>query len=353
MHPRRSLPAPRLQSLQSYLPAWTALLLLALLGLPAPSIAQAPPIAALSADRVASYTPPRGVRMRQVAILSDGVRLHAEVFDPDSPVPASGWPTVIQAHGWGGTAAGFRQDGVALARAGYRVINFDYRGWGLSDGRLVLRSGAVREGERRWRADVEELRGYVDPLEQVADWLNVLHWSASEAGVDASRIGLRGSSYSGGHVIAVAARDPRVKAVVSQVAGFRSDWVMGNAVTRHRSWNEAAARTRGELGYPEPRARVLGNLIGAPIYDKLAQYAPLDDAARLQNCAALFIVAEREELFSNDEHARLAFEAVRDARKKYSVIPGIDHYGVYRQGRETAITLAIDWFDQHLKGATP
>ena len=47
-------------------------------------------------------------------------------------------PTVIMAHGWGGTAAGFRPDAVELAHAGYLVITFDYRGWGESDSRVIL-----------------------------------------------------------------------------------------------------------------------------------------------------------------------------------------------------------------------
>jgi hypothetical protein len=31
------------------------------------------------------------------------------------------------------------------------------------------------------------------------------------------------------------------------------------------------------------------------------------------------------------------------------VIPNITHYGVYREAREQAQKLAIEWFNQHLK----
>src|SRR5690348_16730140 len=88
--------------------------------------------------------------------------------------PATGFkppPTIIQAHGWGGVAANFRLDSLALANAGYLVIAFDYRGWGQSDGRVVLKAPPEKKDGRRFTAQVEELREYVDPLEQTTDWL--------------------------------------------------------------------------------------------------------------------------------------------------------------------------------------
>ena len=130
------------------------------------------------------------------------------------------------AHGWGGTAANFRRDALDLADAGYLVITFDYRGWGGSDGRIVLTSPPEKKEGRRFTAQVEELREYVDPIEQTTDWFNVINWAMGEPMVDKNRIGLRGSSYSGGHVFYVAARDPRVKAIVSQVGAFDSRWVV-------------------------------------------------------------------------------------------------------------------------------
>ncbi len=85
--------------------------------------------------------------------------------------------------------------------------------------------------------------------------------------------------------------------------------------------DEATRRARGELGYPEPRARVIGNLIGAPIRNKMLHYAPVEEAARVKDCAALFIVAEKEELFDNKDHAKLAYDRMPGARKKYVSIP--------------------------------
>jgi hypothetical protein len=62
----------------------------------------------------------------------------------------------------------------------------------------------------------------------------------------------------------------------------------------------------------------------------------------------LFIAAEREELFDNRQHPQLAYERAADP-KKYVVIPGIAHYGIYGEARGQATALAIEWFDHHLK----
>jgi dienelactone hydrolase len=253
------------------------------------------------------------------------------------------------AHGWGGTAANFRWDALALANAGYLVVTFDYRGWGRSSGRIVLTAPAEKRDGRNFTAQVLELREYIDPIEQTTDWFNVINWAMGEPMVDKNRIGLRGSSYSGGHVLYVAARDPRVKAIVSQVGAFDSRWVVADTKEARITYEEATKRAHGELGYPEPRARVIGNLIGAPIRDKMLQYAPVDEAPKVKDCAALFIVAEKEELFDNKDHALLAYDRMPGKKKKYVSIPHITHYGIYREAREQAIKLAIEWFDQYLK----
>src|SRR5262245_46677776 len=74
------------------------------------------------------------VEERQVNIMSEGVRLHADIYSPKSAA-AGPLPTIIMSHGWGGTAAMLRTQATDFARAGYLVVAFDYRGWGESDSR--------------------------------------------------------------------------------------------------------------------------------------------------------------------------------------------------------------------------
>ncbi|MBP6824777.1 MAG: acetylxylan esterase, partial [Acidobacteria bacterium] len=185
------------------------------------SAKSAEPVVQAVPQLASAYKVPDNIDFRSANIISEGVRLHAELFSLKSNAGKK-LPTVIQAHGWGGTAAGFRWDGVKLAEAGYLVINFDYRGWGESDSRLILvgkapewKSTDEMKEARKFTAEVQEVRGVVDPLEMTTDWFNVVHWAMAEPMVDVNRVALRGSSYSGGHVLYVAARDPRIKVIIS------------------------------------------------------------------------------------------------------------------------------------------
>jgi alpha-beta hydrolase superfamily lysophospholipase len=306
---------------------------------------------ALGQQEPAPYEAPQDIVFRRATVISEGTRVAAEVFSLKAN-EARALPTIIMCHGWGGVAERLRPDAVVFARAGYFVVTFDYRGWGASDGRVVLTKPAARgkPGEP-FTAEVKEIREVVDPLDQATDLLNVLHWVQGEKQCDAERIGLWGSSYSGGHVVYAAARDPRVKATVSQVPGMDSRFVMAGA-GRRQTFEEATKRARGEIGYPEAGVTAVGNLKGAPVRERLMNYAPVEDADKAPHCAMLFLIAEKEELFDNRDHAIKAYERARGP-KKLVTIPGITHYGVYREARAQVQKLAVEWYDTHLKGTPP
>jgi uncharacterized protein len=100
------------------------------------------------------------------------------------------------AHGFGGTKdSGLLAFGEAMADAGLDVLLFDYRCFGDSSGEPRQFAWPPRHRDD-YRAAVEFARG--------------LH------GVDPERIVLWGTSWSGGHVVYVAAGDPRIAAVISQ-----------------------------------------------------------------------------------------------------------------------------------------
>jgi dienelactone hydrolase len=287
---------------------------------------------------------PEDVAFRTADIMSEGTRMAAEVFTPKEPKREK-LPTIIMSHGWGGTAAHLRPDAIRFAQAGYLVVTFDYRGWGESDSRLI----AVGKPERRdgkLIADVQEVREVVDPIDQTSDILNAISWVVGEKQCDRDRIGLWGSSFSGGHVVYVAARDPRVKAFVSQVGAMDGRWVLSKQMQEY-TFSQGTARTQGKIGYPRPREK-FGTLTGAPVIEKFIGYAPVEDIGRCQNCAKLFIIAENEELFDNKEHAIRAYERATGV-KKLVTFAGIKHYGIYNEARAKAQKEAIAWFDQHLK----
>ncbi|MFY9397980.1 MAG: alpha/beta hydrolase [Desulfomonilia bacterium] len=114
------------------------------------------------------------------------------------PAPASGdAPCVILAHGFCGVKE-MRLDkyAEAFADAGYHAVVFDYRHFGASDG---------------------EPRQILDLKKQHQDWHSALKFARGLPRVDRRRIVLWGTSFSGGHVAAVAHEDGDIAAVISQV----------------------------------------------------------------------------------------------------------------------------------------
>ena len=309
-------------------------------------------VQAQTASPSASFKAPEDIHFRAAGIKSEGTRIAAEVYSLKS-LDGKRLPTIVLCHGWGGTAKDLRSEGIAFARAGYLVVAIDYRGWGESDARLVLTGPSPKDNpSHRFTAEVQEVREVVDPIDQTTDLLNAIHWVAGDPQCDAAHIGLWGSSYSGGHVVYAAARDERVKATVSQVPALDSRWVVSNPQIKAQTFRDATRRARGEIGYPEPGARVIQGLRGAPISERMINYAPVDDVEKAPNCAMLFILAEKEEYFNNKDHGLKAFERAKGP-KKVVTIPGITHYGIYNQARPQAHKLAIAWFDEHLKGQKP
>src|ERR1017187_1344389 len=120
------------------------------------------------------YTPPDSIEFRNVDIYSEGTRMHGETFLAKANAGQKR-ACILMAHGWGGTTAAMRRDAAAFANAGYYVITFDYRGWATSDARVVLTKPEPPESERhggKFTAEVQEVRGVVDPIDMGSDWLN-------------------------------------------------------------------------------------------------------------------------------------------------------------------------------------
>jgi dienelactone hydrolase len=125
---------------------------------------------------------------------SSGTRCGATLFLPDN---AEKPPLVVMAHGFA-AQQDFRLPAYAekFVGRGMAIMTFDYRNFGKSDG---------------------QPRNLVNPGRHVADWLGAIAFARGLKAVDGSRMGLWGTSFSGGHVLVAAAKDGRVAAVVSQV----------------------------------------------------------------------------------------------------------------------------------------
>src|SRR6516225_8948761 len=146
----------------------TAILICAVLYILGPSLVHAQ-------QPAAGFKPPEGIAHRTANIMSEGVRLSAEVFSPQEHAGRC-LPTVILCHGWGGTAALLRREAVAFAKAGHLAITFDYRGWVPSDPRVTLTAAAPKKKKgNQFTARESELREVFDQSEQTPDFFNVIN----------------------------------------------------------------------------------------------------------------------------------------------------------------------------------
>src|SRR3954462_13228881 len=119
----------------------------------------------------------------------------AWLYRPDAVAGPA--PCVVMAHGFTAT----RGDGLPayaerFAAAGLAVVLFDYRHFGRSTG---------------------EPRQLLDIGRQLDDYRAAVAFARSLPGVDAGRIALWGTSFSGGHVLTLAAEDHGIAAAVAQV----------------------------------------------------------------------------------------------------------------------------------------
>ena len=142
--------------------------------------------------------------MRQdIAFQAEGPQLRGWLYTPDTCGPP--YPTVVMAHGCSAVKEMYLDRfAEVFAAAGLAALVFDNRGFGASGG---------------------EPRLEIDPWAQVRDYRDAITYLGTRPEVDRDRIGVWGSSYSGGHVLVVGAIDRRVRCVVAQVplvSGYRN-----------------------------------------------------------------------------------------------------------------------------------
>ncbi len=205
------------------------LILLALVALPAAPAAAQPTGAAIVSERV--------------SFASAGTSLVGYLFRPAGAAGTSPGPTIVMAHGLGLTqSSGLRPYAERFAAAGARVLTFDYRGFGESDGTP---------------------RQLIDPWAQLDDWRAAIGWARDQSWTDTDRVILWGSSFSGGHVLELGARDPSPAAVVSQVPhvnGALSSLAADIRSVPALGLTSAADTAAGAAGLP----RVTIPLVGPP-----------------------------------------------------------------------------------------
>jgi uncharacterized protein len=288
----------------------------------------------------------------------DGVTLRGWHY---RPADRSGRvPTIVLAHGFSAVKEMFLDRfAEAFAAAGLASLVFDNRNFGASDG---------------------EPRQEIDPWQQVRDYRDAITFAETLPETDASRIGIWGSSYSGGHVLVVGAIDRRVKCVVSQVpliSGHdlarrlvRSDFIGGlnrmfedDRRARYAGKPPAmipvvSEHPAGPAALPTPdswtfftgtgrtRAPAWKNEVTLRSVEMFIEYEPGSYISHISPTPLLLVVALGDHLTVAD-HALEAYERAL-MPKRLTMLNG-GHFDAYEADFDRSAGAAADWLKEHLR----
>lgn len=304
------------------------------------------PVAFFAAVVLLSVAVAEAADRKAVDIWSDGTRMSGDLWLPDGFGDGDDKPAILMTHGWGGERSHLNGSyAPKFARAGFVVLTFDYRGWADSDSRLVIVDDQPKsDAEGLVTVRARAIREVVDPRDQIRDITSALDYLVGEPGVDPARIGVWGTSYSGGHVIFLGAHDERVAAIVSQV-GYQG---IGWSPERFRfARQRGVEKARGAIDPIPQGIDMLPNLRGTPDLAKMAGYRPIDVAVAV-TAPTLIIDVDGEELFDHRKNGLAVYEIIKtNATAEYKTYSG-KHYDIYSRHYEASSSLALDWFKQHL-----
>jgi len=275
------------------------------------------------------------------------------LFQPETDAAT---PCVVLAHGFGAVKEGGpTRVAERYAEAGFAALAFDYRHFGESGGepRQLLDIGRQHED---YRAAI----GFARELERV----------------DPDRIALWGSSFSGGHVVAVAAGDPRIAAVVSQaphmdgIATLRSAGPASVLRLTFAGLIDQVGALSGREPHMLPIVGPPGTTAAMTSPDALPGYRSCyDDGFEWRNevagRVALWMATYRPGLKAASVRCPLLVQvaaddvitppaaaleaAARAPRGKTVTYAGLGHFGIYRgEAYERAVSDQLEFLNGHL-----
>jgi len=281
----------------------------------------------------------------------DDITLRGWFYSPTT-TPA---PCIIMTHGFSALKEhALDKFAASFAEAGMCVLVYDNRNFGDSDGQPRLE---------------------VDPVAQIRDMRNAITYVRSLDAVNPDKIGIWGTSFSGGVVIAVAGIDKRVSCVVSQVpfiSGHHKflrnmkpeDW------EKTRKKYDADRQARYEGNPPATVAVVTNDTVNLPAIMKQpsaysfftsvkkwpnqvtlrsvensGEFEPITYIKQISPTPILFIVANKDTVNVTD----LTLDAYSKAfePKKLQMIEG-DHFVPYNEQFSICVKAAREWFEEHL-----
>lgn len=241
------------------------------------------------------------MRERPVEIEVAGARLAGKVVEP-----RTGSPGVLFVHGWNGSQERDTQRARQLAQIGCICLTFDLRGHGAT----------------------QEQLGSVSRPDNLADILSAFDLLAAQPSVDASSIGVVGSSYGGYLAALLTARRP-VRWLALRVP----------ALYRDADWN----LPKGDLDRLDLRKY------------RSALVERTDNRA-LSECQSyggdvLIVESERDEIVPHPAVASYLASFVSARSVTYRVIQGADHALSDEASRDAYDFLLVRWLREMIFGA--
>ena len=307
-----------------------------------------------------------------IAFDAEGTTLRGWLYLPEKGKEP--FPLVVMTHGWAAVKEMYLDVyAETFAHAGIATLVYDHRNFGASDGTP---------------------RQEIDPWAQVRDYRHAITFAATLPSVDSRRLGVWGTSYSGGHAIVVGALDKRVCCVVVQaptISGWRNTMrrFPGEmlASMRERFDADREARSQGKapamvpviadfnaadvgirasgtfdsverigndarkwpLSMPEERLGGWRNEITLRSVELYSEYEPGIYMERIAPTPFLLISATEDTVTPTDEI--LAAYARSYEPKQIALVAG-GHYDLYGMNRETVLMTTREWFIKHLKPKT-
>jgi uncharacterized protein len=280
---------------------------------------------------------------RDVEFSSLGATLRGWLYEADGqPTPG-----IVMAHGLSAVKEMFLDDyAAAFAEAGFTTLVYDHFGFGASDG---------------------EPRQSPAPRLQHQGYRDAISWLAAVPGVDAARIGIWGSSFSGGHVVTLCAEDLPIAAGVAQVPYLAESGpeppagvveAIGERAADPLATVPATTDEADGVGVmylddshywfattAEKRAPAWRNELLVAGFLEAAVWRPFDDLVRSK--VPLLVIAALDDTLT-PPGPLLAMEP-KPPHIEVVEIPG-NHFGAYVAGFEASSGAAVDFFQRHLGG---
>jgi len=305
-------------------------------------------VSATHAGKRPEFKLPDNVEAQQVTIWSEGSRIDGTLWLPKNTGSNEKLPVIVMSHGFGGTKLKLQAEAAKFSSHGYMVLTFTYRGWGESEGKMVLLDGMPELDENNeGTARVRLIRRFLDSTDWIQDYLAAISDVEGHPQVDSKRIGAWGTSGGGAIVIWSTAHDERIAVTVTQVAALMTPTGGAKEFSKQRAM--LAAREGLEPLMKDTIKGLEAN--GSINFSKQAQYDVVSQAIKIK-VPTLLIDAENEQFINTYEGSRRVFDIIRSHGStpvRYEVIPNIDHWGIYNEGFERGTNLALEWFDTHLK----